>query len=283
MRLFRLGLALAGLGALSACSSDAGKMIVADKVPSALVRFVNAVSDSSGQDWRFIDAIENTPTIFGLGFRGVWPQTSYQALGAGSRHLKIFQSATISNPALSTPAIVSQVLFDTTFTFEDGVHYTIVAAGTKRAGGNAKLYIYKDDIADPGSSVAVRAVNLGTGSTVDVYGSATGGTSALPASPLAAGVAQFAASPYATMTPGALALRVLTAGSKVLPAMIDATAPTGVAADKPNNLTAVGGSTIAGSVFTAFCFPRSVAGSTAANFTTPGCVYAVDRYPPSGF
>jgi hypothetical protein len=74
--------------------------------------------------------------------------------------------------------------------------------------------------------------------------------------------------------------------------LIDATAPTGVAADKVLNLTAIGGSTIAGSAFTAFVFPPAVVGSLAANVvagtcptrcTTSGIIYAVDRYPPSGF
>ena len=85
------------------------------------------------------------------------------------------------------------------------------------------------------------------------------------------------------MATGPLALRVFTSGTTVFPAMIDATAPVGVAADRSLYLTAIGGSTIAGTAFTAFFFPRSVAGSIAPNFATPGMVVAVDRYPPSGF
>jgi hypothetical protein len=74
--------------------------------------------------------------------------------------------------------------------------------------------------------------------------------------------------------------------------MIDATAPTGVAADRTLNLTAIGGSTIAGSAFTVFLFPPAVQNSRAAlvvagtcptKCTTAGAVFAVDRYPPSGF
>jgi len=74
--------------------------------------------------------------------------------------------------------------------------------------------------------------------------------------------------------------------------MVDVTAPAGVAADRTLNLTAVGGSTIAGSAFTAFIFPAAVTGSLAANViaatcptrcTTAGIVFAVDKYPPSGF
>jgi hypothetical protein len=72
--------------------------------------------------------------------------------------------------------------------------------------------------------------------------------------------------------------------------MVDAAAPAGIAADRTLNLTAVGGSTIAGSVFTAFLFPAATTGSLAASssFCTakgaaPGAVFAVDKYPPSGF
>jgi hypothetical protein len=85
------------------------------------------------------------------------------------------------------------------------------------------------------------------------------------------------------MAVGPLSLRAFAAGSTTFPAMVDVVAPAGLPADRANNLTAVGGSTIAGSVLTAFILPRSVAGSTAANFTTPGVIYIVDRYPPSGF
>lgn len=285
MKKLLIGLAIASIAALGACSGDASTVFTKDNPPLAFVRFVNAVSDSSGQDWRFVDQVENTPTTFSLQFRGVFPGTSYQGLGAGSRHLRIFQSGNAADPNLSTPAIVSQVLFDTTFSFTAGTHYTIIAAGTKRAGSAnpAKVYIFQDDLTDPGSSVGVRVINAGAGASVDVYGSATGGTSALPSSPLFAGVAQFTASKNVTMATGPLALRVFPSGTNVFPAVIDATAPAGAAADRANNLTAVGGSTIAGSVFTAILFPQSVAGSTAAKFTTPGVVYVVDKYPPSGF
>jgi hypothetical protein len=285
MRAFKIGTALGCLAALGACRGDATAPVIAVQPPSAFVRFVDAVPDTGGMDWRFVDQVENTPTTFNLKFRGVFPGAGYQSLGAGSRHLTVFQAPIdLSNPALSTPAIVSTVFFDTTFNFVAGQHYTIMAAGNIRAGSATprKLVIFTDDFTDPGASVAVRTVNAGAASSIDIYGSATGGTSAL-ASPLSSSLAQYTASKYTTMTPGPLALRAFTSGSSVFPAMIDAAAPTGVAADRVGNLTAVGGSTIAGSAFTTFFFPRSVLGSIATSFTTPGIVTAVDRYPPSGF
>jgi hypothetical protein len=46
-----------------------------------------------------------------------------------------------------------------------------------------------------------------------------------------------------------------------------------------NNLTTIGGSGQAGSVVSAFIFPRSVAGSTAPNVTAPSIVFTVDKHP----
>ena len=294
MSRFKFGFGLACMVALGACAGDASKVFYADPGQNAYIRFVNAIPDSGAQDWRFVDQVEGSPSIAALSFRGIWPGASYQPAAAGNRHLKVFQSSldpTFGDPTKASPAIVSTVFVDSTFTLTAGTHYTIMAVGSLRSK-TAKFVILTDNYADPGSNVAVRVVNVGAAPSLDVYGSATGGSSTLPASPFAAGVGQYAASQWVTMPPGALVLRGNAAGSKTLPAMVDVTAPAGVAADKTLNLTAVGGSTIAGSAFTAFIFPSAVTGSLAAQViagtcptrcATPGIVYAVDKYPPSGF
>ena len=294
MRVFKIVWGMACIGVLAACSGDASKVFVATPGQNAFVRFINAIPDSGGQDWRFVDAVEGSPTTFSLTFRGIFPGSTYQAAAAGVRHLKIFQSSldlTFADPTLASPAIVSTVFIDSTFTLTVGTHYTIVAVGSLRAK-TAKFLILTDDFTDPAANVAVRVVNLGAAPSLDVYASATGGSSALPASPLISSLATYAASTWSSSAPAALTLRANAAGSKTLPAMVDAAAPAGVAADKVLNLTAIGGSTIAGSVFTAFMFPPAVTGSLAANVVaatcptrcaTPGVVYAVDKYPPSGF
>jgi hypothetical protein len=294
MRGFRIGLALAGAVTLAACSADASKVFVSDQGQVAYIRFVNAIPDSGSQDWRFVDAVEGSPNQLNVPFRGIFPGASYQSAAAGVRHLKIFQSAldqTYADPNLASPAIVSTVFLDSTFTLTVGKHYTIIAAGSLRSK-TAKFVILTDDFADPAASVAVRVVNAGASPSLDVYSSPTGGSSALPASPLVPSLAAYTASTWKTSTPAAFTLRANAAGSTTLPAMVDAVAPAGVAADKVLNLTAIGGSTIAGSVFTAFIFPPAVTGSLAANVvagtcptrcTTAGVVYAVDKYPPSGF
>jgi hypothetical protein len=294
MSRFKFGFALACMAGLVACAGDASKVFTAEPGQVAYVRFINAIPDSGAQDWRFVDQVEGSPTIQGLSFRGIFPGASYQPAAAGNRHLRVFQSSldpTFGDPTKATPGIVSTVFADSTFALTAGTHYTIAAVGSLR-GKTAKLLILTDTYADPGTNVGVRVVNLGAAPSLDIYASATGGTSALPASPLAAALAQYAASQWVSLAPGALTLRGTAAGSKTLPAMVDVTAPAGVAADKALNLTAVGGSTIAGSAFTAFIFPAAVTGSLAAQVIagtcptrcpTAGIVYAVDRYPPSGF
>ena len=294
MRRFKSAFGLVCIAGLAACAGDASKVFTATPGQNAFIRFVNAIPDSGAQDWRFVDQVEGSPSNTGMSFRSIWPGASYQPATAGTRHLRVFQSSldpTFADPTLATPAIVSTVFVDSTFTLTAGTHYTIIAAGSLRSK-TAKFVILTDDYADPGANVAVRVVNLGAAPSLDVYGSPTGGSAALPASPLAAAVGTFAASTWVTMPPGPLVLRGNAAGSKTLPALVDVTAPAGDVADKTLTLTAVGGSTIAGSVFTAFIFPPAVTGSLAAaviagtcptRCTTAGITYAVDKYPPSGF
>ena len=265
--------AAAGLAFIAGCSGDAGKMFTADNGPIAYVRFVNAVPDSGAGDWRFVDQIEGSPTAFGLAYRASFPGSGYQLLAAGSRHLRVFQTS-------SDIQQTQVVWFDTTFNFQAGTHYTLLAAGSLRDKA-AKMYVLTDDFTDPGSQVALRVVNTGAG-MVDLYASATGGTSTLPA-PLAAAVANFTATKWVLIASGAVSLRAFASGSTAFPAMIDVAAPSGLAADREKNLTAVGGVGQAGSVLTAFVYPRSVAGSKAANFSAAGIVFVVDRNPPSGF
>jgi hypothetical protein len=268
MRILKMVLAFAALGAVSACNRESDAEFLASHGPLAHVRFVNAVSDSGAGDWRFVDQIEDSPVAFGLRFRDAFPGAGYQALGAGSRHLRIFQT--------STDIVQTQkVFFDTTFNFEAGKHYTLIAAGTMRDRA-AKLYILTDDYGDPGSQFSLRVFNTGAG-TVDVY-TGSGSTN----TPLAPGLANFTASTYKPLAVGPMSLRAFPPSSTTS-ALVDVALPAGLPADRENNLTAVGGSTQAGSALTAFIFPRSVAGSNAQNFTTPGVLYIVDRYPPSGF
>lgn len=273
MKALRMGFALAAFAVAGACGREGNTVFSPNNGALAFTRFVNAVSDSGAGDWRFVDVVENSPAAFGLRFRDMFPGAGYQATGAGSRHLRIFQT--------STDIVQTQkVFFDTTFNFVAGTHYTLIAAGTMR-DRTAKLYILTDDFTDPGAQVTFRVFNTGAG-TVDVYASPTGGTSALPA-PMAAAVANFTATKYIPIAPGTLSLRAFNSGTTNFPAMLDVVVPGGLPADRAANLTAVGGATQPGSALTVFIFPRSVAGSAAFSFTSPGIGFIVDRNPPSGF
>jgi len=159
MRGFRIGLALASVATLASCSGEASKVFVADQGQVAYIRFVNAIPDSGAGDWRFVDAVEGSPTTLNLPFRGIFPGATYQSANAGVRHLKIFQSAldqTFADPNLTSPAVVSTVFLDSAFTLTAGTHYTIIAVGNLRAPKTAKFVILTDNFVDPTAYVAVR-------------------------------------------------------------------------------------------------------------------------------
>ena len=182
MKKLTLGLVLASSAVLAACRGDGGTAILANNGSVGFVRFVNAIPDSGAQDWRFVDQVEGSPTTFNMAFRGVYPGASYQQASSGQRHLRVFQSSfdqSYNDPTLASPAITSTVFIDTVFTIAEGKHYTLAVVGSLKAK-TAKLLILTDDYTDPGSSVAVRVVNL-VPAAIDAYASASGGTSALPA------------------------------------------------------------------------------------------------------
>ena len=288
-----VGLALVAGALLAACRGEGGTAILANNGQVGYVRFVNAIPDSGGQDWRFVDQVEGSPTTFNLSFRGIYPGATYQQASVGNRHLRVFQSAfdqSYGDPTQTSPSIVSTIFIDTTFSVVEGHHYSLIAVGSLKAK-TAKMLIIDDTFTDPGTSVAFRVVNLGAAPSIDAYTSPTGGSAALP-SALVSALAQYTGSNFLTLSTGAFTLRANASGVTTVPTMVDATAPAGVAADKANNLTAIGGSTIAGSVFTAFVFPAATAGTRGAlvvagtcptRCTTAGAVFAVDKYPPSGF
>ena len=254
------------------CSKDAGPFET-EKVPLAYTRFVNAVPDTSAMDYRFVDQVENSPVTLGLQFRQFTP---YQGTGVGPRHIRVFPTSTDIN-------VTTQIVLDTTFTFEANTYYTIAHVGYTRTGQSPadKFVIIKDDPQSPGgTSVAVRAINLGTGlGAVDLFASATGGSDPLPADPTFANIAFGSATNYSMRPTGAFVIRATAAGTRT-PVLADVGAPAGLPADPGLNLTAVGGSGQAGSALVAILMPRSVAGSAAASFSTPGIVYVVDKNPP---
>lgn len=275
MRVLRIGLALAVAMTAVGCDKETGPFL-APEVPLAYTRFVNAVPDTFGLDFRFIDQLEYSPSAILLGFRGFTP---YQGTAPGSRPLRVF-----TNPGGDVPDIdvVSQTLIDESVTLTAGTYYTIAIVGFSRAGSTpgVSLMVIEDPIpADVGGNVAVRTIHLGSGmANVDVFGTAAS-ADPLPGTPTFANVGFGSQTAYTTRPPGTLAFRVTQAGTTD-PVLITASAPNGIPADPSEGHTTVGGVQQAGTAITAFVFPATPADKLGGSvFAAPGIVYVVDRHP----
>lgn len=277
MKLTRIALLFAGALALGACDESGTDAILATNPPLAYTRFINGVADTGATDWRFIDRLDYSPIAIGMPFRGFSP---YQGTAAGSRQLRVFPSSTNIN-------ITSQHFVDETLTFEAGKYYTIIHTGYARTGSTPadNIIVMEDPIPATiaATNFATRFVHLGTGlGAMDAHAVATTGTTIVGSTPLFANVAYGTQSTYNSTRPlGAFAFRAAAAGQTAT-VTASAAAPAGSAADPTNNLTAIAGTSVGGSAFTAYLFPRSVAGSAApqtAAFTSPAIVYLYDRHP----
>ena len=291
-RISRLSvLCLVAGAAMSACSST-DVVTVTPTVPTAGVRFINALPDSAGAfglDFRFVDIVENsvqfrvpfrnTPTTAG----GVTVSTStqYKPAAAGSRHFVVFLDDTIQS-------IASTKLKDSTLTLADGKNYTVILWGAARAG-QMKLSVIEETIADPGlSKVALRVINAGT-TPVDVRVFPTGGT--VPAAATWASVGALAASAFVTADTGSITYNVRNAsdGTALFAdqvAMLGAVAFSTAGAAGKLDIEAVPGTRVGGSAVTMVVFPRSTAGARTpqtAAFAVPAGSFMWDKRPPRGF
>lgn len=194
MQLSRFALLSAGALAFAGCDSDEGPTL-APNVPIAAVRYINAMPDTGGTTWRFVDQIENSPVFVGLPFRGFSP---YQAAEAGSRHLKVF---TTTNDILYT----SQTFTDTTLNLASGSYYTFLQVGMARGGATPEQFVVLEDVfptVGP-TDIAVRFVNAGVGlGPIDVYSAISLLAPPTPATPIVANLAYLGVSPY-VMVPAA--------------------------------------------------------------------------------
>ena len=263
---------------VGACSPE--QVIKTEDIPTAGVRFINAVPDSSGAfglDMRFIDIVENNAQ-FRIAFRngattagGVTAsaQTQFKPARAGARHFAIFLDDTLQT--------IAQVkLKDTTVTLEAGKNYTAILWGAARAGA-MRLTFFQDVPADPGTNVGLRVINAGD-VAIDVSQFPQAGTA--PATPTWAGVAPLSSSVFVTAPVGSILFRVRAAGSATnLFADMLALAGTASTVD----IEGTPGTTVAGSALTLVVFPRSTAGARTpqtAAFLIPAGAFMWDRRPP---
>jgi hypothetical protein len=265
-------------GAAGACAPD--EVVKTEDIPTAGVRFINAVPDSSGAfglDMRFVDIVESN-AHFRVIFRnnpatqgGAVSSTQIQFKGAraGSRHFRIFLDDTLQN-------IASTVLKDTTVTLEAGKNYTAIMWGEGRAG-TMRLHFFEDTPADPGTNIALRVINA-TNAPIDARHYVTGGTA--PATATWANVGAYSVSSFVTTAPGSIRYNVRAAGSATN-LFNDMQAMLGQA--ETVDIEGTPGTNQPGSAVTLVVFPRSTAGARTpqtAAFQVPAGSFMWDRRPP---
>jgi len=267
-------------GALLACHDTNG--VPTHQGPLAGLRYVNLVSDTGALDIRIVDIVGDAPATFGATFRtggspiGTAAQTSppYQAVAAGLRHIRVFNSST-------DPAIAQQVHVDTTFTFEADQNYDFILNGFSRPGHVPARQAMIAPTPPPPTvgpgQFAMRVVNFApswagatpalTDTTVRPDAFFLLGNGALPAgTPHAVDVGYLASSGYTVLSTGSYRLALTVTGTTG-PAMVQVHVPLGQAATPAEG--PIAGSLAEGSVLTAVIVPRSVVGSAAPQGGTP--------------
>jgi hypothetical protein len=295
-RIYQLSIACLATGVVSACKSPE-QVIQTGSLPTAGVRFINAVPDTgggNGMDFRFedINIVENSAqpaitfrnnAITAAGWTGS-NQIQFKAARAGTRHFKIFLDDTLQSVAstvMNTPTLAIDPISasimpnDTTLIIEANKNYTVILWGNARGGASAmRITAFEDDPVDPAANVALRVINAtSTAITASAFLTSAGA----PGTPTWPTVAPFSVSSFVAGPPGLYSYTV-TGGTTVSgSAMPGAPATT--------DIPSLPGTTVAGSAVTGIVFPRSVAGSTApqaAAFTTPILSFMWDRRPPRG-
>ena len=277
MRFSRISLLPLALLAVAACSDDGVQ--VNERPPLGGVRFVNAVPDGGPVDIRMIDQVEwsansvsGNAACCGLPFRS---GTIHWATEAKARRIRVF-------PTDSSLAVTTQILHDTTITIEANKNVTLMLVGSRAAGGRVSFVMIDDNPGTvAGNQIATRLVNASSAGQTPA--SAAGyitptASSALPSPATFPTVAPRSASPYVVRPTGAFAFQATPVGDNAT--IWAAAAPAGAPAD--GLIAATAGATGGGSAFSAYLFPRSVAGTAApqtAAFNAPGLVYFVDLIP----
>lgn len=290
-RYFLLG---ATIGTLAACGSDSTSPKFITPPVSGLVRFINAVPDTGFQDFRFTDVVEGVPNVefVNLPFRG-GTNVAFQRAVAGTHHIRVFMGSsntTAAAPNGFDPVVVSTVMADTTFSFQQDVAQTFVFYGSARAGAQ-KFLITTDarpNLTFASGNLGFRTTNL-TAGPVDVYLVPGASLAAAPSgTPVITNLASLGTSAYVTQAIAGAAsgysVVVTTAGTATVVANV--LMPVGAALvpavpGVSGQLDPVAGSRISGSVFTGYIFPPSVAGSKATVFANPGVGLTIDKNPPA--
>lgn len=248
-----------------------------DPVPLAAVRFVNAVPDTMGLAYRFVDIVTNAG-MFAADFRA--SQAQYLPIEAGQHTFRVFLDPTTFTP---NDTIASTVVNETTFNFVDGGRYTVLHGGFMRSGSTppAAVTVVEDNAPTPAAGrVALRALHLGAGmNPVDVF---VGTNSTADETPSAAATwtsltyGEF--TPYVEFDTAGLQVAATDVGTATPLVVANTAAPAG--SPPTGTSSAITGVRMAGSVITIVILPPSVPGSMARQFAAPGVVFLNDRRPP---
>lgn len=285
-RIIKTSVALAAAGILGACEQD--KVTETQAIPTAGVRFVNAVPDTGAMDFRFVDIVENS-AHWNIGYRNNPATTAGETNSLGvqfknaqagnGRHFKIFFNST-------NPAIASIVIKDTTVDLVAGHNYTVLlwgymnptGAGRPANAAAMRLNVIDETVAVPAGQVALRVVNATSDLTVDA--SYFAANAAPPGTSIAAGIGPMSISNYVnaapadTLQPYRVLVQPAGGGGTVYANQLAMKGSwpqiSGTACNPANqkcDLEATPGTTQAGSAVTAFIFPPAVANTTAPTLT----------------
>jgi hypothetical protein len=274
-RLYQLSLFCFAAGAVTACKPD--EVVQTENIPTAGVRFLNLVPDTTSLDFRPVDIVENSQ-FYNVAFRSTTLFLYKNARADQPRHFKIFLTPVSSHTAAQQLAEAQTVIADLdNVTLVQGKNYTFLIWGNALASSGPpamKVTMLTDDPADPGSQVALRIINA-SGSPID--GRAFVTSAGAPATPTWPAIPALESSSYVNFAPNASI--TFTATNVGSPAnLASAVAPAGTA--ETVDLSAIPGTNIAGSAIVGIYAPRSVSGSGAPNITTPGFIFGFDRRPP---
>lgn len=297
MQFNRMLLAAFSVVAVAACSDDPLSKTVSPEAFSS-IRWVNGVADTVAMDYRIVDVATNASEP-NLAFRA--SSGNWRNLPPGTHHVKVFFTNTTA--AGTDVSVVSQVIVDTTLTFDVGKKYTILHYGFTKAGATPadRLIVIEDVPPTPAAGqIALRAINAAPAlGTIDLY--------AIPAA--ATGGATTGTATFPGLAPAAIAgwigLNAVTTGSYRVAATAPASSAATADALAPVGAPAVPSTTVAGVVsqpldpiagtqqalsdLTAVVFGpqvsytlRTPTGGTSviAAGTTGGVTVLLDKHPP---
>lgn len=262
MRLTRLVLLFAGVFTVNACSEN--EVTTPNVPPTADVRYINALTDTGSVDVRMIDQVDFSAYATPLAFRA---GTAYQPVEAKARRIRVF-------PTSLNAAVTSQIIHDTTISFTADTRVTLLLTGSARAKTVRWVVITDNVDAPPAGQISVRMVNASTGAVNGYLVNATG--DAIAGTPTFSNVAGLGTSAYVNRNAGSAAVRSTDVGSTTATA---STAGPNAPSSLPGDVFPAAGVNSVGTKFSAYYFPRGVAGSAQNGVSAPSIIWFVDRNP----